>query len=141
SLLATWRARRARQARRAGRAPGSGTDCQWSERRARRRQGVTRQARGKTAGTYVVRLLTGSRFADLETPEGGTRSSSHRAAGLPARPLTVAARVTLSASSAVNTSGGRIFRTFPSLPARPIRIPSSRSRLTILSAEDELSSS
>src|SRR5205823_8076500 len=46
--------------------------------------------RGKTAGTYVVRLLTGSRLADLETPEGGTRSSSHRAAGLPARVVKVA---------------------------------------------------
>src|SRR5438093_50664 len=32
----------------------------------------------------------GSRLAYLETPEGGTRSSSHRAAGLAARALTVA---------------------------------------------------
>ena len=29
---------------------------------------------------HVVRLLSGSRLAYLETPEGGTRSSSHRAA-------------------------------------------------------------
>ena len=32
---------------------------------------------------HEVRLLTGSRLAYLETPEGGTRSSSHRPAGLP----------------------------------------------------------
>src|SRR5205807_5056409 len=39
-----------------------------------------------------VRLLTDSRFADLETPEGGTRSASHRATGLPSRTLTVAVK-------------------------------------------------
>jgi hypothetical protein len=35
--------------------------------------------------------FTGSRLADLETPEGGTRSSSHRSTQLPNRALTVAA--------------------------------------------------
>src|SRR5207244_5525177 len=35
--------------------------------------------------------FTGSRLAYLETPEGGTRSSSHRAAELPTRGHTVAA--------------------------------------------------
>ena len=52
--------------------------------------GATRRARGRMVG-HVVRLLTGSRLADLETPEGGTRSSSHRTAGLPIRAHTVAA--------------------------------------------------
>src|SRR5436189_6012309 len=88
SPWATWQGRPARRARRAGRVPGFGTDSESSERRARRRQGVMRRAREKTAGTYVVRLLTGSRLADLETPEGGTRSSSHRATGLQTRALT-----------------------------------------------------
>jgi hypothetical protein len=32
---------------------------------------------------HVVRLLTGSRLAYLESPEGGTRSSSHRRTGSP----------------------------------------------------------
>jgi hypothetical protein len=36
--------------------------------------------------------FAGSRLADLETPEGGTRSASHRATGLPSRALTVAAK-------------------------------------------------
>jgi hypothetical protein len=34
--------------------------------------------------------FTGSRLADLETPEGGTRSASHRAAELPTPARTVA---------------------------------------------------
>jgi hypothetical protein len=35
-------------------------------------------------------FLSGSRLACLDTPEGGTRSSSHRAAELPSRGCTVA---------------------------------------------------
>src|SRR2546421_12025814 len=44
--------------------------------------------------------FTSSRLAYLETPEGGTRSSSHRAAELPTRALTVAA------GRRANPSGG-----------------------------------
>jgi hypothetical protein len=38
----------------------------------------------------VFNFLSGSRLAFLETPEGGTRSSSHRAAELPTRSHKVA---------------------------------------------------
>src|SRR6266566_1303729 len=44
----------------------------------------------------------GSRLAYLETPEGGTRSSSHRAAGLPARALTVAVPLETRISVAID---------------------------------------
>jgi hypothetical protein len=39
---------------------------------------------GKGLLGHSFRLLTGSRLAYLETPEGGTRSSSHRPTVLPA---------------------------------------------------------
>ena len=86
---ATGRGRRVLRAHREGRAPGSGTDARSSLLRARRRQAARRRARGRTSG-HVVRLLSGFETCDLETPEGGTRSSSHRTARLPIRAHTVA---------------------------------------------------
>ena len=59
------------------------------ELRARRRQGCDTPSSRKDCWT-CVRLLYGFETCNLETPEGGTRSESHRAARLPTRGHTVA---------------------------------------------------
>src|SRR3954453_23530340 len=111
SRSGTSRARRGPRERRAKRAPGCGRASGWIALRAQRRRAQTRRGRGKIAVTSVVRLLFGSRLACLETPEGGTRSSSHRAAELPTRLCRVATELAVVVATLVEWPPARILVT------------------------------